>query len=305
MVWAGNLAALELHTPMALAADLESPTMVVFDLDPGDGTAMTECADVAIDIRDTLAGLGLELFPKTSGSKGLQLYLPLNTPHTHDHASEFALAVAQMLEKHHPGKVVSNMKKELRRGKVLIDWSQNSRHKTTVCAYSLRARPHPTVSTPVTWDEVEDAADGAPLSFETADVLDRVDELGDLFAADGHPRAGAAPARRRSDLTVSNSRRGDPVHSEAARAVVQLRPRYGQIWTSARCGTSWMGSFLGSGTGAAVRGCRVEPGGRHLDGPARRDRSGSRPPSRSRCCATPDRPAPGPVGGAGGRSRGC
>ena len=182
VVWAGNLAALELHTPMARAADIETPTMVVFDLDPGDGTAMTECADVAIDIRDTLAGLGLELFPKTSGSKGLQLYLPLNTPHTHDHASEFALAVAQMMEKHHPTKVVSNMSKELRRGKVLIDWSQNSRHKTTVCAYSLRARPHPTVSTPVTWQEVEAAADGSALSFEATDVLARVGELGDLFA---------------------------------------------------------------------------------------------------------------------------
>ena len=199
MVWAGNLAALELHTPMARAEDIESPTMVVFDLDPGDGTAMTECADVAIDIRDTLTGLGLELFPKTSGSKGLQLYLPLNTPHTHDHASEFALAVAQMMEKHHPTKVVSNMKKELRRGKVLIDWSQNSRHKTTVCAYSLRARPQRTVSTPVTWDEVEAAADGEPLSFEAADVLDRVDELGDLFAPTATleqqlPTLAAAPA---------------------------------------------------------------------------------------------------------------
>ncbi|MGZ4718271.1 MAG: non-homologous end-joining DNA ligase LigD, partial [Acidimicrobiales bacterium] len=109
-------------------------------------------------------------------------YLPLNTPHTHDHASEFAMAVAQMMEKHHPEKVVSNMKKELRRGKVLIDWSQNSRHKTTVCAYSLRARPHPTVSTPVSWDEVEAAASGQPLSFEAAEVLARVDQLGDLFA---------------------------------------------------------------------------------------------------------------------------
>jgi bifunctional non-homologous end joining protein LigD len=182
VVWAANMAALELHTPMALASDLESPTMVVFDLDPGDGAGMTECADVAIDIRDTLDRLGLALFPKTSGSKGLQLYLPLNTPHTHAHASEFALAVAQMMEKHHPDRIVSNMKKELRRNKVLIDWSQNSRHKTTVCAYSLRARPHPTVSTPVTWDEVEDAAAGAPLSFETADVLDRIDAMGDLFA---------------------------------------------------------------------------------------------------------------------------
>jgi bifunctional non-homologous end joining protein LigD len=181
LVWAANLAALELHTPMARAEDIESPAMVVFDLDPGAPAAITECAEVALDIRAALAGIDLELFAKTSGSKGLQLYLPLNTPCTHDHAGEFALAVAQMMEKHHPDRVVSNMKKELRTGKVLIDWSQNSRHKTTVCAYSLRARPHPTVSTPVTWDEVEAAAAGAPLSFEATEVLTRIDELGDLF----------------------------------------------------------------------------------------------------------------------------
>jgi bifunctional non-homologous end joining protein LigD len=182
LVWAANLAALELHTPMARAADIESPAMVVFDLDPGPATAMTECAAVALDIRDALDGLDLVLFPKTSGSKGLQLYLPLNTPHTHDHAAEFALTLAQLMERHHGDRVVSNMKKELRKGKVLIDWSQNSRHKTTVCAYSLRARPHPTVSTPVTWDEVEAAADGEELSFEAGDVLDRIGDLGDLFA---------------------------------------------------------------------------------------------------------------------------
>ena len=182
LVWAGNMAALELHTPMARAEDIESPTMVVFDLDPGAPATITECAEVALDLRAALGGIGLELFPKTSGSKGLQLYLPVNAPLTHDHAGEFALALAQMMEKHHPERVVSNMKKELRTGKVLIDWSQNSRHKTTVCAYSLRARPHPTVSTPVTWDEVEAAADGAPLSFEAKDVLARVEVLGDLFA---------------------------------------------------------------------------------------------------------------------------
>ena len=182
LVWAANMAALELHTPMARAEDIETPTMVVFDLDPGAPATIVECAEVALDIRDALDRLGFELFPKTSGSKGLQLYLPLNTPTTHEHAGEFALALAQMMEKHHPERVVSNMKKELRVGKVLIDWSQNSRHKTTVCAYSLRARAHPTVSTPVTWAEVEAAADGASLSFEAADVLARVDELGDLFA---------------------------------------------------------------------------------------------------------------------------
>ena len=156
--------------------------MCVFDLDPGPGTAMPECADVALDVRHVLDGLGLVGFPKTSGSKGMQVYVPLNTPHTHKEASAFALAVAQLLERAHPDHVVSNMKKSLRKGKVLVDWSQNSRHKTTVAVYSLRARPHPTVSTPVTWDEVEAAADGEPLSFETADVLDRVDDQGDLFA---------------------------------------------------------------------------------------------------------------------------
>jgi bifunctional non-homologous end joining protein LigD len=182
LVWAANLAALELHAPMARADDIESPTMVVFDLDPGPGTGMTECAAIALDIRAALERLDLVLLPKTSGSKGLQLYLPLNSPHTHDHAAEFALALAQLMEKHHPDQVVSNMKKELRRGKVLIDWSQNSRHKTTICAYSLRARPTPTVSTPVTWDEVEAAAGGAGLSFAASEVLDRVAEVGDLFA---------------------------------------------------------------------------------------------------------------------------
>lgn len=182
LVWAANLAALELHTPMARADDIESPTMVVFDLDPGAPAAMRECADVAIDIRDTLAGLDLQVFPKTSGSKGMQLYLPLNRPHDHEHARSFALAVAQMLEKHHPERVVTNMKKEVRTNKVFIDWSQNAGFKTTICAYSLRARPRPTVSTPVTWDEVEAAADGDALSFEASEVLERVDSLGDLFA---------------------------------------------------------------------------------------------------------------------------
>jgi bifunctional non-homologous end joining protein LigD len=129
-----------------------------------------------------LDGFGLVGFPKTSGSKGLQVYLPLNTPHTHHEASAFAQTVARLLERARPDHVVSNMKRSLRTGKVFVDWSQNSRHKTTIAPYSLRARPRPTVSTPVTWDEVEAAADGDPLTFEAADVLDRVDTHGDLFA---------------------------------------------------------------------------------------------------------------------------
>ena len=182
LAWAANLAAIELHAPMARVDDIESPTMVVFDLDPGPGAAMAECATVAAWINGVLDAIGLRAWPKTSGSKGLQLYLPLNSPHTHEHASSFALAVAQMVERDHPELVVTTQKKEVRAGKVLIDWSQNSRHKTTICAYSLRARPRPTVSTPVDWDEVSAAADGAPLSFEAADVLERLDDSGDLFA---------------------------------------------------------------------------------------------------------------------------
>jgi bifunctional non-homologous end joining protein LigD len=182
LAWAANLAALELHAPMARAADIDAPTMVVFDLDPGPGTSVVECCEVALWIRDTLAGLDLTCLAKTSGSKGLQVYVPLNCPHTHDHTSSFALAVAQVLEQAHPTLVVTTQAKAARKDRVLIDWSQNSRHKTTICAYSLRARPHPTVSTPVTWDEVEAGAGGEALSFEAGDVLERVDELGDLFA---------------------------------------------------------------------------------------------------------------------------
>jgi bifunctional non-homologous end joining protein LigD len=181
LVWAANLAALELHTPMSRSDDVDNPTMVVFDLDPGAPAAMKECAEVALLIRDAIEPLGLELLAKTSGSKGLQVYLPLNSTHTQDHSRAFALTVAQAIEKHHPKLVVTEQKKEVRKGKVLIDWSQNAYFKTTICVYSLRAREEPTVSTPVTWEEVENAADGADLRFDTADVLDRVDELGDLF----------------------------------------------------------------------------------------------------------------------------
>lgn len=183
LAWSANMAALEVHAPMARGGDVDSPTMCVFDLDPGPRTGIPECAAVALDIRDVLDNLaGLVAFTKTSGSKGLQVYVPLNTPHTHEHCSEFAQAVAQVLERHDPKSVTSTMAKAARPGKVFIDWSQNSRHKTTVAVYSLRARPRPTVSTPVAWDEVEAAADGAELSFEAAEVLARVEEHGDLFA---------------------------------------------------------------------------------------------------------------------------
>lgn len=182
LVWAANMAALELHAPMALGRDIESPQLCVFDLDPGAPATIVECARIALQLREVLAGVGLDCVAKTSGSKGMQLYVPLNRPHTHDQASDFANAVARAMEKHHPDDVTSVMRKDLRPGKVFIDWSQNSRHKTTVAAYSLRARPEPTVSTPVTWDEVADGADGHPLSFTAPEVLARVEEHGDLFA---------------------------------------------------------------------------------------------------------------------------
>jgi len=181
LVWAANMAALEIHAPMA-RSDIETPTMVCFDLDPGEPATIEQCADVALDIRHVLDGLGLVGLPKTSGSKGMQVYVPLNSPGpTHEAASAFALAVAQLLERARPD-VLSNMKRSLRKGKVFVDWSQNSRHKTTIAPYALRARPRPTVSTPVTWDEVAEAAGGAPLSFEAAEVVDRVAAHGDLFA---------------------------------------------------------------------------------------------------------------------------
>jgi bifunctional non-homologous end joining protein LigD len=185
VVWAANLAAIELHAPMARASDIEAPQMVVFDLDPGPGAGMAQCAEVGLWIRDVLDGIGLECLAKTSGSKGLQLYVPLNTGPgcSHEQASAFSHAVAQAIERAHPKLVVTVQTKALRKDKVLIDWSQNSRHKTTIGVYSLRARPEPTVSTPVEWDEVEAAADGEPLAFQAGDVLARVEARGDLFAA--------------------------------------------------------------------------------------------------------------------------
>ena len=183
VVWAANLAALELHAPMARCGDIETPCMIVFDLDPGDPADIHDCAEVALWLRELFEDLKLECFAKTSGSKGLQVYVPVNGQKlSHEQASQFAYFVAQAMEKHHGDRVLSNMRKDLRKGKVFIDWSQNSRHKTTICAYSLRARPTPTVSTPVSWDEVDEASSGASLSFEAPEVLQRVEILGDLWS---------------------------------------------------------------------------------------------------------------------------
>lgn len=185
LVWAANLADLELHVPLATAAAIDRPLTVVFDLDPGAPADLASCCQVALLARELLSAMKLESFPKVSGAKGLQLYVPLNERHvTYDQTKPFARAVAETLEREHPGLVVSNMKKSLRVGKVLVDWSQNDEHKTTVCVYSLRAREQPTVSMPVTWNEVAAAArkkDATALIFPAPEALARVAKKGDLF----------------------------------------------------------------------------------------------------------------------------
>ena len=186
LVWAANLADLELHTFLARAARPQRPTMLVFDLDPGPGTDILDCGEVALWVRDVFDAFGLESFVKTSGSKGLHFYVPLNTPDvTFEDTKPFARAVGEIVERDHPDRVTTNMSKALRAGKVFIDWSQNDDHKTTVSVYSLRAKEQPTVSTPLTWDELEEAVerrDASRLRFLPDDVLRRVDGLGDLFA---------------------------------------------------------------------------------------------------------------------------
>ena len=184
LVWAANLASLELHTSLARASKIMCPTMVVFDLDPGAPATIRECCRVGLRLRQMFSELGMECFAKTSGSKGLQVYVPLNTPTTYEATKPFALAVAQHLEQADPKGVLSNMKRELRTGKIFVDWSQNDDHKTTVSVYSMRAREKPTVSTPVTWDEVEAHASGKlkELAFTIDEVLVRIEKLGDLFA---------------------------------------------------------------------------------------------------------------------------
>ncbi len=184
LVWVANLAAIELHPSLSLAKDIDTPTMMVFDLDPGQPANILQCAQVGIWLREIFEHFGLQSFPKTSGSKGMQIYVPLNTPTSYKVTKPFAHALARLLENEHRELVVSDMKKEVRVGKVLVDWSQNDEHKTTIGVYSLRAREHPTVSTPVKWDEVEHALkkkDVSLLVFEAKHVIARVDKMGDLF----------------------------------------------------------------------------------------------------------------------------
>ena len=185
LVWLANLAALELHPSLALAEDITCPTEMVFDLDPGPPSNIVQCCQVGLWLREIFEHFGLQSFPKTSGSKGLQIYVPLNTPTSYEATKLFSHALAQLLEHDHKELVLSEMSKQARAGKVFVDWSQNDEHKTTVAVYSLRARERPTVSTPVKWEEVERAQkkkDAGLLVFEAGQVVARFEKMGDLFA---------------------------------------------------------------------------------------------------------------------------
>ncbi len=183
LVWAANMAAIELHPSLAQAPDLDTPTAVVFDLDPGPPADVLTCARVALLLRAYFERLHLSAWPKASGSKGLQLYVPLNSGANYEQTKPFAHALAQLLERDHPDLIVSIMDPAKRRKKVMIDWSQNTASKTTVAVYSVRALAAPSVSTPVTWDELEDAlvgGDADRLRFDPAQVLERIERHGDL-----------------------------------------------------------------------------------------------------------------------------
>jgi bifunctional non-homologous end joining protein LigD len=182
LIWAANLAALELHAPMWRHPAIGKPDLLVFDLDPGDPATVVECCEVALLLRPLLGGLGLEPAAKTSGGKGLQLYAAVSAM-TSQQTSDLAKELAEQLESAHPALVVSKMTRALRPGKVLIDWSQNNAAKTTVAPYSLRARSQPTVSTPVTWEEIVRCKRAADLVFTADDAVERVADSGDLFAA--------------------------------------------------------------------------------------------------------------------------
>jgi bifunctional non-homologous end joining protein LigD len=186
LVWMAQLAAIELHPSLSIGRAPTRPTVLAFDLDPGPPADIVDCCRVALRLREMFGHFGVESFAKTSGSKGMQVYVPLNQKKmSYDLTKPFAKAIAQLLEKQTPDKVVSKMKKVERADKVFVDWSQNHRSKTTIAVYSLRARERPTVSTPLIWDEVEaaaDSGDGSPLVFEAGDVLERIEEHGDLFA---------------------------------------------------------------------------------------------------------------------------
>jgi bifunctional non-homologous end joining protein LigD len=184
LVWAANLADIELHTSLSRKSNVARPTMMVFDLDPGAPADIVQCCQVGLWLRDILEGMKLKSWAKTSGSKGLQVYVPLNTAVTYDQTKELSHALAEYLEREHPDLVVSKMSKALRNGKIFVDWSQNDEHKTTICVYSLRAKDEPTASTPITWEEVDETVkkkNGKRLVFRCERTVARVEKMGDLF----------------------------------------------------------------------------------------------------------------------------
>ena len=185
LLWAVNLGSIELHASLHARDAMTRPTVLAFDLAPGEGVDVLACADVALRLRALMDSVGLRVFVKTSGSKGLQVYVPLNSDATYAQTKPLAKAIAQTLEAQTPDRVVSRMAKAHRHGRVLVDWGQNTEHKSMVCVYSVRAKERPTVSTPLAWEEVEAAVEGgdpAALVFEMADVLERVGRDGDRFA---------------------------------------------------------------------------------------------------------------------------
>ena len=235
LVWLANLAAIELHPSLALAKDITCPTMMVFDLDPGPPANIVQCCQVGLWLREIFEHFGLESFPKTSGSKGLQLYVPLNTPTKYEFTKTFARALAQLLEQEHPDMVVSDMKKKIRTRKVFVDWSQNDEHKTTVAVYSLRARERPTVSTPVSWEEVEACLkkkDANRLVFEARQTVARVEKMGDLFAPliafkqrlpDLKQLAASSPSEAEETISIAAQAEEKPKPSRRA-SVKSARP---------------------------------------------------------------------------------
>ena len=239
LVWIANLASIELHPSLSYAEDIMCPRQLVFDLDPGPPANVVQCCQVAMWLRAIFEHFGLDSFPKTSGSKGLQIYIPLNTKTHYDETKPFAHAMARLLENEHRDLVVSDMKKAIRTNKVFVDWSQNDEHKTTVSIYSLRARERPTVSTPVTWEEVERTLkkkDSGLLVFEADQVLKRVEKMGDLFepvlmlkqtlpkltsdVGEGAPAPAASEARRKSAVAGA----GLKIAAQARRQKKTVRP---------------------------------------------------------------------------------
>ena len=202
---------------MARAPEMDQPTMIAFDLDPGPPATNVECAQVALELKLAFDHLGLEAFPKTSGSKGMQVYLPLNTPGiTYDDTREFSRGLAQLLERRDPKRVVSDMSKAKRTGKVFVDWSQNDRHKTTVNVYSLRALERPTVSTPLSWDEVSDLADAdEPLSFTSDRGAGAGGLAGRPVRAGADAGAGAAALEQRAPVV---GRRAGPARCSSQKS---------------------------------------------------------------------------------------